>query len=280
MKLFISHSHKDNYIVEKFVNELVSNKIYIWIDKFEMEPNQSLKEKIFKALDECSHFCLMISNNSVNSKWCLDELEFAIQKEKEENRKIVIPILIDHCEVPEKINDRVFIDLRYSFEDGMQKLLFLLQNEDSKSHGTKYDTLYKRDFAIDWGILDTEVFSAYYLEVTAVSFEFNKEYSILSKITFTGNEELITLFKEFKKLSIETEFNKHIIRLAYTEVSKSPNNFLIKLNDGTKKEDNFKLIWREKSIEIFANVEIRILGNLPNNDVIFDYGSIIEAINK
>lgn len=281
MKIFISHSHKDKPIVEYMTQRLIKNNIYIWLDSYEIEPNQSLRERIFSALEECSHFCFILSKNSITSKWCLEEIKLAIEKETEEGRKLVLPLSIDSCEIPDLLKDRAFFDFRNSFEDGFTKLLNYLKYESDKGYGSKYDDLYKIDFALDWGLMKFKpIGEVYLLEITSISFQKNKEYSILTKLSFIGEEIIVKTFNDYLKVLDESRLNDELIKMASDCIQKEPNKFSVIIKNGNMYKDRIELYWQEKKTSIILSVQVKILGNRPDSDIIFDLGSIIRAIQK
>jgi len=279
MKIFISHSHNDKKIVDRLAHKLINSGFYVWIDKYELEPNQSLRTTINKALEECSHFCFILSKSSISSEWCLEELKVAIDKEFKESRVFIYPIIIEDCKIPDVIIDRLNFDFRDSFEKGFEKLLFVLNKERDLSQGSFYDGLYKRDYAIDWGTLEFGPYgTGYMMEITSVSFEPNKNYSILAQITFIGKEDAVDFFETCEETSERDQLNRIIIELTYNEVIKRPREFILVLKDGKKVRYTSEVYWKEENIIFTQIIEARILGELPDTDVHFDYGSIIEAI--
>ncbi len=58
MEIFISHSHSDRGFVNILSLELINRGFYLWVDNYELEPNQTLDTSIHAAIEECSHFCM------------------------------------------------------------------------------------------------------------------------------------------------------------------------------------------------------------------------------
>lgn len=281
MKIFISHSHNDRGFVNILSRELIYRGFYLWVDKYELEPNQSLETCISTAIEECSHFIIVLSSSSIDSEWCLNELKIALEKEKQEQRVSVYLLLIDDCKLPELIKNRLSIDFRNSFKEGLDKLLFYLGKEKDVSYGRVYDGLYKRDFAMDWGIMDFKPHGKFYMmEVTSVSFEPNKNYSILAKLTFMGQEDSVGLYEKFTTNNEANKLNQIIEQLAYSTVKNDPRRYILILKNGKKVEDTLEMYCSQYNLSFTLVTEARILGELPDTDVHFDYGSIVEAINN
>jgi hypothetical protein len=109
---FISHAHADKQrFVLDFAKRLRSKGIDAWVDSWEMLPGDSLVDKIFnEGLKSCTAFIVVLSNNSVNSKWVREELNAGIVKRIEDNTKL-IPIRLDGCDIPSALKDTMRIDI-------------------------------------------------------------------------------------------------------------------------------------------------------------------------
>jgi len=82
----------------------------VWIDEAELKIGDSLVSKISAAIDKADFVAAILSHNSVRSKWVTKELQLAMTQEIEGRRVKVLPILIERCEVPEFLADKVYAD--------------------------------------------------------------------------------------------------------------------------------------------------------------------------
>ena len=99
IKLFISYAHKDKEVIANIVNEL--NSVYeVWIDVDDICIGSKWNNEIIKAIKCCNYFIIFVSNNSLNSKYCNEELDLAIKLNKK-----VIPILIEELVLPKHLNE-------------------------------------------------------------------------------------------------------------------------------------------------------------------------------
>src|SRR5271170_1737581 len=109
---FISHAHadKERFVLD-FARRLRGKGIDAWVDTWEMLPGDSLVDKIFnEGLKSCTAFIVVLSKNSIESKWVHEELNSAIIKRIEENTKL-IPIRLDGCEIPTALKDTIRIEV-------------------------------------------------------------------------------------------------------------------------------------------------------------------------
>lgn len=99
MKIFISYSHKDEDQIQHVIDEL--SIIYdVWIDKEDINYGTKWKEEITKGIKCCNVFILFVSNNSLNSKYCNEELDIAVRFNKK-----IIPILVEEVTLPKQLNE-------------------------------------------------------------------------------------------------------------------------------------------------------------------------------
>ena len=100
--VFICHSSKDKkrYVTE-FATRLIERGIEAWFDKWEMKIGDSLVNKIFEeGIKNCDKFIIILSKNSIDSKWVKEELDAGVV-EKIEKRTTIMPIIIDDdIEIP------------------------------------------------------------------------------------------------------------------------------------------------------------------------------------
>lgn len=100
-KVFISHASEDKErFVLEFATKLYSKGITAWVDKWEMNPGDSLVDKIFEEGIKDAHAIIVIlSQYSVNKKWVREELNASMIAKINKGSKL-IPVVIDECEVP------------------------------------------------------------------------------------------------------------------------------------------------------------------------------------
>ncbi len=141
-KIFISYNHSDRNLATKLAINLSQDPdIDVFIDYWEISIGDSLLDKIESAIDSSSFLVVILSKNSVESKWVQDELKYAYYKEPEIGRNFILPVLIDQCKIPMYLIDKLRINLRDDFEydRGLQLLL-------NKIRGGRLFSIKVRDF--------------------------------------------------------------------------------------------------------------------------------------
>ena len=77
--IFVSYSHKDSDKVYEFIN-ILQTKYNVWFDEG-IHFGREWDEEIVDKIDKCSLFIYAITDNSLNSKNCKDEIAFAKQND-------------------------------------------------------------------------------------------------------------------------------------------------------------------------------------------------------
>jgi len=122
-RVFISHSHKDRDFVEReIIAPLRANRIDTWYSTDNIRTATEWEESIREGLRNCDWFLVVLSPNSVGSKWVRREVHWAMERREGH----VVPVLIEDC-MPEDLHLGLFpiqlVDFRYDKEKAQAKLL-------------------------------------------------------------------------------------------------------------------------------------------------------------
>jgi hypothetical protein len=127
-RVFVSHSSKDNPFVRKFVEALEKHLINVWLDKHEIKVGDSLVGKISEALEKADYLIIVLSQASVSSRWVQEELNAALTNQIA-GKGVVLPVLLEDCELPVLLRNRLYADFRTDFNAGLQALLAAFKRE-------------------------------------------------------------------------------------------------------------------------------------------------------
>jgi len=111
MKIFISHSSTDKKFVRTLKDDLKENSFTTWVDEDELDFGDSLIDKLDAALEESSHFLIILSPASVNSEWVKFELSKVLKTKTTHLKQKIIPIKYSDCDVPTELLKLVYADL-------------------------------------------------------------------------------------------------------------------------------------------------------------------------
>ncbi len=98
--LFLSHSSKDKKVIFLFASHLNALGIDVWLDDWELETGDILNDRIEKAINQSQYLGVAITPAFVKSEWCKKELKLALSKEKQIQRKVVLPLIFENTKIP------------------------------------------------------------------------------------------------------------------------------------------------------------------------------------
>jgi hypothetical protein len=135
--VFISHNHIDKLFARRLGADLSALGVRVWIDEAEIKIGESLITKISRAIDEMEYLVVVLSPNSVSSKWVQEEMRQAMEQEISGGKLKVLPILSQDCTIPGFLRHKFYADFREQeqYESSFQKLLDTLGVNKSVASG-------------------------------------------------------------------------------------------------------------------------------------------------
>lgn len=154
-KVFISYSSKDRDFVRRLANDLRAQKVPIWMDEIELKVGDSLRQTIEHGLQQSSSLLIVLSRNSVNSPWVQQELNAAFALELSRREVFILPAVIDDCEVPPFLQDKLYADFRTSYDNGLKALLHRLGRGQSLQGRLVYSSTAEANLYSEWTLYCT-----------------------------------------------------------------------------------------------------------------------------
>ena len=133
MKVFISHSYNDIEFVERLKNGLTENGVEVFQMLTDLNVGEAILDTIKKAINNSDFIIVVLSKESIRSKWVNLEISTVLLNEKSKKESLLMPVLMEDCEIPISISDRFYADFRHSFEKGLDSLLKGLSKNKSES---------------------------------------------------------------------------------------------------------------------------------------------------
>jgi hypothetical protein len=128
MRVFISYSSADRAFVEDLVKKLNERLVDVWYDKWEVKVGDSIIERINEGLDKADYLIVVLSKNSVKSRWVKLELEAAMIKIIEKGA-FILPILLEDCEIPFLLKGRRYANFKDDPKQAFDDLLSVIAPE-------------------------------------------------------------------------------------------------------------------------------------------------------
>lgn len=144
VKVFISYARDDFKAAKEIYDELISESdIEPWLDKKDVLPGQRWKSEIRKAINESRFFIFIASENSIKKRSFVHkeiEIAFEILDELPKDHIFIIPVRLDECELPERLNDIQFVDMFRNKTESLNKILDVITigTELGRLKRTKY----------------------------------------------------------------------------------------------------------------------------------------------
>lgn len=89
---FISYSHKDEEFCKRLHSRMRDERLRVWYAPEDMPGGKKLHQEIDRAIHVHDKLLLVLSNESLNSKWVANEIRKARKREIQEDRQILFPI--------------------------------------------------------------------------------------------------------------------------------------------------------------------------------------------
>ncbi len=110
--VFLCHSSTDKIFTRKLATALAGNGLKVWIDEAEIGVGDSLIEKIESGILGSRYLIAVLSNNSINSRWCKEELRMAMVRQIAQKGITVLPVLTEECELPGFLQEKKYADFK------------------------------------------------------------------------------------------------------------------------------------------------------------------------
>lgn len=274
MSVFISYSTKDSAFVNQLSAELVKNRIQVWLDKWEMQPGDSLIDKIQTGLSESSLLLVVLSKNSVESEWCKKELNSGLIRELHEKKVIVIPVLIDDCKIPLFLQEKVYADFRANFEEGFKSLLRPLSRFSSEHMGRSNKNGIVTDYAINWGLED----GLFFMTIDLINWYEKNQKSILLQIIIKGCKNATDRFAQHVENGLDWLMKESVISMMVVNKDFRDLNILVQRDEVY----NYLIISRDLKADIEFNIKIRavLMGQDDGNDVLLNFVDFLEMLDE
>ena len=108
-KVFISYSRKDLHFVQELASDLEGAGLDVWFDISDLEGGSRWSREIEKAIHACDHVIMVVSPDSIQSKWV--EEEFLLAGELKKN---ILPLHYRQSSIPFGYRSLHFIDIQKS----------------------------------------------------------------------------------------------------------------------------------------------------------------------
>jgi hypothetical protein len=108
--LFMSHSSRDKAFARQLADDLRFCQVDVWFDEWELQPGESLHDRIGIALERSRFVGVVLAENFDDSAWARDELKQALARERRDQTVSVVPLIYGKPKIPAFLADKVHIN--------------------------------------------------------------------------------------------------------------------------------------------------------------------------
>ncbi|MCC5581865.1 toll/interleukin-1 receptor domain-containing protein [Microtetraspora sp. AC03309] len=271
MPIFISYSHQDGNFVDRLAQQLVQNKVRIWMDKWELHVGDSLISKIQDAITDASALLVILSQSSVTSAWCQRELNGGLMRELDERQVIVLPVLIEDCMIPIFLRDKLYADFRHNFDDGLNAVLEAVARISNAAMGRIDEADYHIDWALDWQVFEDDA----EFRLTLVEQALGQPYTVLTLAEIAVDQEATLAYLETERQRGTEEAQKEIVSALVAATNKLGGTTFI-LKDQFEISERFQII--HNGLHYYIGISARRLGVDTGRDLLVRVGEQFQNI--
>jgi len=272
MPVFISYCHKDKDFVDELAAHLVKAKAHIWIDRWELHVGDSIVTKIQAAIQEASALIVVLSEASVASEWCKKEINAGLVRELEERRVVVLPVLLEDCEIPLFVREKMYADFRTNCDEGLRQVLEAIAKVTSDTLGRIEEPEWHIDWGIDWG----EIEESFFLRLTLVERAKDKPCTVVTEVIMVANDVATSLYKEYEAAGLE-RFGRQVL-LEMLRGSEQIANCQIPISDSLPQVLEFKACDPRIGAGLIVEITCRRLGEDTGRDFVVNVGTQVSGI--
>jgi len=153
----------------------------------------------------------VVSKASVKSERCKKELNAGLVRELEEKRVVVLPVLIEDCEIPLFLREKMYADLRKDFDSGVHSILDAIAKvtNANQSH-FEGDESYV-DWAVDWDESNGNLS----LQYTLVESSIKLKQTLLTEIHVSCNDVNSVRYQQYKSIGLEWMYRAIVAEALY-----------------------------------------------------------------
>jgi len=263
MPIFISYSHKDKDFVDTLATQLVRNKVHVWLDRWELNIGDSLISKIQEAITGASALLVILSKASVASEWCKKELNAALVRELEEKRVVVLPVLVEDCDIPLFLRDKMHADFRRDVDYGLKIILEAVAKISNEYLGRFDSPEFHIDWAIDWQMKN----NLFQLRITIVEQAANQPYTSLSTVNILCDAEATKAYMTLNNQGMGDFARRKIVGLLAAGIEKGLDLTML-LEDQFEKRRVFEIKGKGKEPSYIIELLARRLGEDTGRDIV------------
>jgi TIR domain len=270
MPIFISYSHADKAFADKLAFNLVKHDAHVWVDSWELNVGDSILNRVQEAIQSSSALLIILSKASVASEWCKKELNAGLMRELDEKKVIVLPVLVEDCEIPVFLREKLYADFRKDFKSGLQALVDAVAKVTKIDQGRLKTGKAQIDWSETWGYMD----KCFQIDYTYSESSPDWPFTLLSEITISCDEGATKRYEQYKEQGLgwlgRTYITEAVCEFATT------NKIQVVLKDQHPQIRKLQIVDPERNISYSVQFRCRRMGQDNGKDQLVHVANYIE----
>jgi len=271
MPIFISYSHQNKDFVDKLALQLVHRNVNVWLDRWELSIGDSIFDKVQDAVDGASALLVIMSKASVSSEWCKRELSAGFLRELEERRVVVMPVLLEDCELPLFARGKLYADFRANFDEGLKTVVEGIAKVTNPFLSRAKEQEYHVDWSLDWG----EINGLFALILNFVEQAKNQPYTCFTNIEILASPIASLKYERNKVLHGEGYAKLYIVKLI-NDFFQSRSDFRPLLVTEREVVENIVVSGPDSGENYRLRIGARRLGEDTGRDILVNTTKLVE----
>jgi len=267
VSIVISYAHEDSDFVDTLAANLFKNRVPVWVDRWELKVGDSILRKIEGAIQGADALLVVLSKASVDSEWCKKELTAGLVRELEAKSVFVFPIVVDDCDIPLFLRDKLYADFRKDKDRALKDVLEATAKFTS-------DTLYRGTtptMNTDYGLYCFIGADSVDINLTLLDIPLAQPYSVLTEINIKGNDIVAKRYNKFAEHGFDWFQRQAILTMVTDAVESNKAGFHV-LEDSFPQSRKFTINDSKRGIRLDVQVQSRRLGEDTGKDIVVDWG--------
>lgn len=132
-RVYLAHASEDKAIVRPVAEYLMAHGIDVWFDEWEINPGDSLRQKMEEGLGEMTHFMVVLTPASIGKPWVALEIDVGIVKRVGgESRMVPVVVGLDPRRLTPFLRTMLYIEIDPASEADLKALVDRLHGVSRK----------------------------------------------------------------------------------------------------------------------------------------------------
>lgn len=250
--------------------QLVRRNVNVWLDRWELSVGDSLVDRVQEAVDGASALLVILSKSSVGSEWCKKELSAGLLRELEERRVVVMPVVLEDCDVPVFARGKMYADFRTDFDSGLTSVIEGISKVTTPSLGRFNEPEYHTDWSIDWGDINGQLA----IILNYVQLPERYPYTCLTNVEILANPAATQLFEKTKTVSGVDIAKLHVLGVLCEKLN-SDGELKPRLSDEREQIYRFVMDGPLRGEAYSARIGVRRVGEDTGRDILVNTSAVI-----